>query len=121
MTEKISAKVAHQSDITKSTVDDPAASKAEIQWVIGADDNAPNFYLRRFTVQKDGYSPKHSHPYEHEVYCLAGNGKILIDDKWHDFEKDYVIFVPPDVIHQFKNIGDSELIFLCAIPANAKK
>ena len=118
---EVSGKVAHQSEIEKCIVDDPAASKAEIQWLISADDDAPNFYLRRFTVQKDGYSPKHSHPYEHEVYCLAGKGKVLIGGEWHNFEKDYVIFVPPNVIHQFVNTGDSELIFLCVIPANAKK
>ena len=110
-------KVVHQSSVPEETVNMKDASGVKIQWLINSSDDAENFFMRRFTVDVGGYTPRHSHPYEHEVYVLEGKGKVFIDGEWHDFEKDFVIFVPPDLEHQFKNTGDTELIFLCSIPA----
>ncbi len=110
------SKVVSQQFVPLENVEMDGALGVKIQWLINLPDGAKNFFMRRFTVEKGGYTPKHNHPYEHEVYVLAGNGQVLIGDEWHDFEKDFVIFVPPDVEHQFKNAGNSELIFLCSIP-----
>ena len=111
------AKAVHQSEIPAEVVQDEGALGVTIQWLIAGRDGAPNFYMRRFTVAPGGFTPKHSHAHEHEVYCLAGRGEVLIGDKWRPFEKDFVIFVPPWVEHQFKNTGDEDLVFLCLVPA----
>ncbi len=113
---EVRGKAVHQSEIPAEVVRDEGAKDVKIQWLIAERDGAPNFYLRRFTLAPGGYTPRHSHAHEHEVYCLAGRGEVLIDGKWHSFEKDFVIFVPPQVEHQFRNVGDEELVFLCAVP-----
>ncbi|RKZ34201.1 hypothetical protein DRQ33_02675 [bacterium] len=92
------------------------ASGVKIQWLIGQKEGAPNFFLRRFTIAPGGFTPKHTHSHEHEVYCLAGDGEVFLDGEWKQFSPDYVIFVPPNEIHQFRNRGDKDLIFLCAVP-----
>jgi quercetin dioxygenase-like cupin family protein len=57
------------------------AKNVYIRWLVSEKDGAPNFYLRMFRVEKGGYTPYHSHPYEHEVYVLSGSGIVKIDSK----------------------------------------
>ncbi|HQN49056.1 MAG TPA: cupin domain-containing protein, partial [Caldisericia bacterium] len=63
-----------------------------------------------------GYTPKHSHPYEHEVFILNGKGRVFTDNTNKNFEKNYFLYVPPDKEHQFINTGENDLEFLCIIP-----
>ena len=109
-------KAVHQSQVETNPVNMEGVSGAQIQWLINQQDNAPNFYMRRFTLAPNGHTPKHTHPYEHEVYILSGSGRVLLDDKWHNFEKDCVVYVEPDLEHQFQNTGTEPLVFLCLIP-----
>ncbi|KAA0000477.1 MAG: cupin domain-containing protein [Thermoplasmata archaeon] len=73
--------------------------------------------MRRFVVGKGGYTPLHKHDWEHEVFVLGGEG-ALVDENGNELplKKDYFAFVPPNEIHQFKNVGDEDFIFLCIIP-----
>ena len=66
-----------------------------------------------------GFTPKHSHPYEHEVYVLSGTGVVLEGNDEHPIKGGDVIYVAPDDVHQFKNTGDDSLRFLCLIPNSA--
>jgi len=116
MDSEISVKIVHQNDVSAGQVDIPGASGITIQWLIGPDDGAPNFYTRRFTIEPGGNTPRHSHPHEHEVYILSGEGECFIDGQWHTFEKDYAILVPPAVEHQFRSISDKPVVLLCIIP-----
>ncbi len=109
-------KVAHISQIKAEPVQMDGVKGAFIQWLIAGDDGAPNFAMRRFRVEPGGYTPYHHHPYEHEVYVLSGEGQVRINDKTYDITADTVVFVPPDVMHQFRNTGESDLVFLCIIP-----
>ena len=63
-----------------------------------------------------GYTPRHSHPYEHEVFVLEGDGVVLEGDAEHPFTAGDVIFVTPDEVHQFRNTGTRPLKFLCMVP-----
>ncbi len=103
------SKAIHQENVPKQPFLGDARG-VEIQWLIHDPDGADKFHMRRIIIQPNGYTPKHSHPYEHEVYVLSGRGQVLIDKDWFDFEKDYAIFIKPNVLHQVKNAGDEELI-----------
>jgi len=85
--------------------------------VIGKDDGAKNFCMRVFTVAAGGYTPKHSHAWEHEVFIHAGQGKMFREGKWIDVESGSVLFIPGGEEHQFKNTGKGEFIFVCLIPS----
>jgi quercetin dioxygenase-like cupin family protein len=40
---------------------------------------APNFVMRLFEIDPDGYSPFHTHAWEHEVFVLEGEGTVLTE------------------------------------------
>lgn len=92
------------------------AQDVKLRWLITKDDGAENFAMRLFEVESKGYTPFHSHAWEHEVFILEGKGKIKIEDKEREFGKGDVIFIPGNVKHQFKNTEEKRVKFLCLIP-----
>ena len=95
----------------------PTAPGAAIRWLIDDDhDGAPVYALRMVEILPGGNSPRHQHPYEHENFIVEGTGKVLISGEWHELKQGDVVFVPPDVEHQYVNSGDTTFKFLCGIP-----
>jgi quercetin dioxygenase-like cupin family protein len=84
--------------------------------LIGEADCAPNFAMRQFEVAPGGHTPRHSHPYEHEVFVLEGRGVVLEGNVPHPLRGGDVVYVRPDELHQFRNTGDLPLKFLCLVP-----
>lgn len=87
-----------------------------VRWLVGQAQGAPNFAMRQFEVAPGGHTPRHFHPYEHEVFVLEGEGVVLEGDTPHPLAAGDVVFVRPDEVHQFRNTGDVPLKFLCLIP-----
>jgi quercetin dioxygenase-like cupin family protein len=75
--------------------------------------------MRPFAVAAGGHTPRHSHPYEHEVFVLEGSGVVFEGDQQHPLHAGDVVFVRPDEVHQFKNTGAGPLKFLCLVPNSA--
>jgi quercetin dioxygenase-like cupin family protein len=92
------------------------AHKVTVRWLITKDDGAENFTMRYFTVAPQGFTPYHSHDWEHEVFILDGQGVVKIGDHTKELEKGIVIFIPPNVRHQFTNPSAYPLRFICMIP-----
>ena len=109
-------KIAKSSDVLKSPVETEGAKDVAIRWLISKEDGAENFAMRMFEVQPGGHTPLHTHPQEHEVFVLEGQGTFVYEGKENPFESQFVIFVPPNKEHQFKNTGSSVLRMLCIIP-----
>ncbi len=107
-------------DVAAKPVEAPGASGCRIQWLIAQEQAAPTFYMRRFTIAPAGHTPKHTHPWEHEVYILQGSGQVFTPQGLRPMEADDVIYVPPDEEHQFINSGDGPLKLLCVIPTTGK-
>ena len=84
--------------------------------VINADDGAPNFCMRVFEVEPGSSTPSHSHPWEHEVFVLDGQGLAVSEQGETVIAKDSVVFVPRDEHHCFINNGSEILRFVCVIP-----
>jgi len=110
-------KVVHYENVTENKVDDPEARDVFIRVLIGPDDGADNFHMRRFRVSAGGYTPHHTHDWEHEVYVLAGKGEVITPDGPKPLDPGHAVFVPANLKHQFKNTGATDLEFLCLIPA----
>jgi len=103
---------------------DVEAQKAEegaegvnVRWLLTKDHGAENFYMRLFEMEPEGHTPLHSHPWEHEVFILEGEGVVLGGGKDAEFHKGDVIFIPAGETHQFRNSGKETVRFLCLIPA----
>jgi len=104
----------YQSVETKSADED--ASKLKVRWLITKEMGAPNFVMRLFEMEPKGHSPFHSHPWEHEVFILEGEGLVISQEGGKKFKAGDVVFILPDEKHQFKNNGDKTLRFLCLVP-----
>ena len=112
-------KIEKSGNISKSTVGVKGAEGVEIRWLISKDDGAKNFFMRMFEIQPGGHTPLHTHPHEHEVFAIEGNGIFVYEGQEHEFGAEYVVFVPGGKEHQFRNTGESVLRMLCLIPASA--
>jgi quercetin dioxygenase-like cupin family protein len=110
-------KAANYQTVKEEKVADPAAKDCFIRVLIGPADGAGKFHMRRFRVLPGGYTPLHTHDWEHEVFILAGAGELATADGPRPFAAGHVIFVAPQELHQFKNTGPADLEFLCLIPA----
>jgi quercetin dioxygenase-like cupin family protein len=75
--------------------------------------------MRQFEVAPGGHTPRHSHPYEHEIFVMEGEGQVIEGDQPHALKAGDVVFVQPDEVHQFRNTGRASLKFLCLIPNSA--
>ncbi|HCY85798.1 MAG TPA: cupin domain-containing protein [Desulfobacteraceae bacterium] len=112
-------KVIHYSDIPPISMVHPSVKNVAGRVMIGKEDGAANFCMRRFEIGADGFTPKHSHDWEHEVWVLEGQGEVFIEDQWHALKGGTAVFVPPNVEHQFRNTGDATFAFLCLVPSQA--
>ena len=112
-------KVCHFEDIESQPVTMEGSSGCTVRWLVDQQDGAPNFAMRRFEVAPGGFTPKHHHPYEHEVFVLEGSGVVVEGDEERDLQAGNVVFVKPDEVHQVRNTGDQPLKFLCLVPNSA--
>ncbi len=85
--------------------------------LIGKADGAANFCMRLFRVAAGGYTPRHQHAWEHEVFVHSGSGAVLQEGRWVSIQAGHSVYVPPHEEHQFKNTGDEPLMFVCVIPS----
>lgn len=108
-------KIFHYRDVEAKDAKEEA-SKLRVRWLITKDIGAENFAMRLFEMEPGGYSPFHSHPWEHEVFILEGEGIVVGEGEERKFRAGNVIFVPPNEKHQFKNTGETTVKFLCLIP-----
>jgi len=109
-------KVNHHEQVAKAPVTMQGAEGCYVRWLVDEAQGAPNFAMRQFEVMPGGFTPRHSHPYEHEVFVLEGNGVVLEGDVEHPLKAGDFVFVTPDEVHQFRNTGSGPLKFLCMVP-----
>ncbi|AUX10856.1 cupin domain-containing protein [Halalkaliarchaeum desulfuricum] len=110
--------VKRAADVTDEPVD--AADGLAKGVLIDESDGAPNFAIRRFTLAPGAEVPKHTNEVEHEQYVLEGEYTVGIGEG-ADTEK-YVVsagdalLIPAGTVHWYRNDGDEEGAFLCAVP-----
>ena len=100
-------KVSHNQSVEEKPVNMEGAQGCTVRWLVSESDGAPNFAMRQFEVAPGGFTPRHSHPYEHEVFVLEGEGIVFEGDVRHALRAGDVIFVQPNEIHQFRNTSQS--------------
>jgi mannose-6-phosphate isomerase-like protein (cupin superfamily) len=61
--------------------------------------------------------PYHAHEKEEEVmFIYKGKGEVIIEGEIFPLESETMIFIPPGIKHQIRNIGDEALsfVYFCA-------
>ena len=92
------------------------ASNVSKAITVGTSEGWDGHVMRLFRIGPGGYTPQHSHDWEHVVYVVAGNGQVSMGEDIHDVERGDYVFVPPNTEHQFKSTLDDDLEFLCIVP-----
>jgi quercetin dioxygenase-like cupin family protein len=112
-------KVINYKNVPPETIEEGARG-VQIRYVITEDMGAENFAMRHFEISPDGFTPLHSHVWEHEVFILSGSGTVVGDGTEKPFGQGDAIFVPANETHQFKNSGKESLSLLCLIPSKER-
>ncbi len=87
-----------------------------IRWAIGQNVGAPNYVSRIIEIDPGAATGYHTHPWEHEVVVLEGNGTVRDSGGTAPLEAGTCVYVEPGEEHQFLNTGASLLRFVCVIP-----
>lgn len=113
-------KVVRYGDVAPTLFDDGTkARRVAGRVVVGKADGAPNFCMRVFEIGEGGHTPRHSHPWEHEMFYHSGRGELWCDGKWTPVQAGTAAFVPPGAEHQVRNVGAEPLVFVCLVPSAA--
>jgi len=104
------------SSVKEEDVKEPGFKGVKVRWLITKEDGAENFAMRYFEMESGGQSAYHSHAWEHETFILDGDCLVKCGETEKRAGSGYVIFIPPNVPHSFKNVGNKTLRFLCLIP-----
>ncbi len=87
-----------------------------IQWLLSKEIGVPTFEMRYFTVEPGKATPYHKHEWEHEIFFVNGKGKLRTEFGDFELTPGTAAYVPPNILHQFENIGDEPMNFICVIP-----
>lgn len=92
-----------------------AGTATQVQVLVGPDDGAPNFALRRFIMGQGGGMPRHTNEVEHEQYVLRGRARITVGDAVHEVAEGHTLYIPAGVPHSYQVI-EAPFEFLCIVP-----
>ena len=93
----------------------PAGRGTEMQVLLGPDQGAPNFVLRRFRMEQGGGIPAHTNDVEHEQYVLRGRARITIGDAVHEVGPDDTLYIPAGTPHAYE-VVEGPFEFICVVP-----
>lgn len=99
--------------VRESNVDLEGACKVKVKYLLHKGVGAKRLQLRLFTLDVGGYTPLEKHAHEHEVFMLKGKALVRGGEQEVEVKAGNVIFIPSYEEHQFKNIGDEPVEFLC--------
>jgi len=111
-------KITNLTKVGKTKMEMEGAHKTWKQVPLSRDDGAPLFSFRVFTIEPDGHTPYHTHPFEHMNYVIEGNGVLVTETgETHAVTQGDFILVLPNERHQYRNTDPSRpLVIICAVP-----
>ena len=92
------------------------ARATRIQVLVGPDDGAPNFVMRRILMDEVGSGmPPHTNAVEHEQYVLRGRARGGISGQEYEVGADDTVVIPAGSPH-FYDVIEAPFEFLCIVP-----
>lgn len=105
--------VKRSADVASTEVAAGQATRAQV--LLGADDGAPHFAMRKFTMGEGGGMPRHVNSVEHEQYVLKGRAEVGIGDEIYEVGADDVLLIPAGAPHYYR-VLEAPFEFLCMVP-----
>lgn len=105
--------VKKQGDAPRQTV--TAGTATQMQVLLGPEDGAPHFAMRRFIMGTGGGMPRHTNTVEHQQYVLQGRARVTIGDQVFQVEPGTVLYIPAGARHDYQ-VLQAPFEFLCMVP-----
>ena len=103
----------HVEKVKEYTVHKEGAYNVKVKYLLHKGVGAENLQLRLFKIDIKGHTPLEKHAHEHEVFILRGTASLRGGNQEFVVGPESVIFISSFEEHQFKNIGDEPVEFLC--------
>jgi len=113
--------VSHIDDIETFQIENDQVRGVEKQILISPLQGWADYVMRRFSLKKGGYAPKHSHPWPHITYVLEGEGTLFLEGKEYPLSPGSVSYIPSDAYHQIRANENHPLVFICIVPPEGDK
>ncbi len=113
--------VSHLNNVEGVKVESKDAKDVLMKVLISVKEGWEDYVMRVFEVEKGGYTPKHSHPWQHIIFIISGKGILYLKGENHKVETNAFAYIPPNVEHQFSNNEDEKLRFICIVPKEGHK
>lgn len=113
--------VFHERDKEGINIDNPEVKNAKMKKLVSPEEGWEGYVMRVMELEKEGYTPRHSHPWPHINYMIEGKGILHIDGEDYEVQEGSYAYVPSNKLHQFKNIGDEKFRFICIVPEEGHK
>ena len=104
-------------DVEEIPVTEAGARGTTIRWMFNSSDGVPTFAMRYFVVKPGGSTPRHAHPWEHEVFVIKGTCTAFCEGETRQCRP------RPRHLHRARRNSQSsptkateDLVFLCMIP-----
>lgn len=113
--------VAHERDILGTRIDNEQIKNVLKKVLVSPKEGWEGWVMRVFELGKDGYSPRHTHPWPHINYILKGKGILHLDGQDYELEEGSFAYVPGGKLHQFLNRDKDVFSFICIVPEEGDK
>lgn len=97
-----------------------AAGQGTSMQVLISPEEAPNFALRKFTMEAHGGMPRHTNIVEHEQYIVKGSAIVEIGNETFEVCAGDSVYIPSMVPHSYK-AGKDGFEFICVVPNKEDK
>ena len=106
----------HYTEVDEEIPAEEGVKDTTIRWLISEKDGAENFAMRVFVIQPGGFTPHHTHDWEHEIFMLEGDLILRSGDDKKPFKPGEFAFIKPNELHQMRNESDKEARVMCLVP-----
>jgi quercetin dioxygenase-like cupin family protein len=88
--------------------------------VLSAADGVTHFTMSVTEITTHASTPTHHHPWEHEIFIMAGKGIVVGEKGGSPIAEGTVVFIPANETHCFVNTGDETLRYISVEPVKEK-
>jgi len=113
--------ISHRDEIPGKKLSGETLKNVTKQVLIGPEQGWDDYVMRMFTLEKDGFTPRHNHDWPHILYIVEGEGTLHIDGVDHPVEAGATAFVPRGKEHQLMYRGGDKFVFICIVPKEGDK
>ncbi len=108
--------IKHINDVESKFITHPSSANSYMKALVGKEEGWDDYVLRVVEVKKDGFTPKHQHPWPHINYMLEGEGEVFVDGQIHPVSVGSFAYIEAGSLHQFRNTGKKDFKFICIVP-----